>query len=414
MAKIRVIINGREVLAPLGVTILEAARQAGIDIPTLCHHPALKPVGICRMCLVEVKGLRTLQPACTFPISEGMEIQTEIPAGGSRGNSFWTCSFPKEIISARTARSAATANCSPWGTGTASTTGCTRPTPRRSRSTASHKYLVMEHNRCVLCRRCVRACGELAANHTLGLRERGIESMIHADANVPFGESTCISCGSCAQVCPTGSLVDAGAPSWAAATRRSTSRAPATSAASDAAWRSSPAAATSFASRATGMQPSTAGCSAKAAASTRSTMSARGSPSPCCAGRENSSRQAGTKRSRPSPSDSTIREAKEIGLLVLERCDQRGALPRRPSVPAGAARQECRPAYRAAPEWIGKKPGTFADLIGSDMILVVGANPVKDQPVASFLIKRLRRQGDAAASSSTTGKTGLPPLPKRP
>jgi formate dehydrogenase major subunit len=73
---------------------------------------------------------------------------------------------------------------------------------------ASHKYYLMEHNRCILCGRCVRACDEVVANHTLGLRQRGSESMIHADACIPLGESSCVSCGTCVQVCPTGALSD--------------------------------------------------------------------------------------------------------------------------------------------------------------------------------------------------------------
>ncbi len=73
---------------------------------------------------------------------------------------------------------------------------------------ASHPYIILEHNRCILCRRCVRACGELVGNFTLGVEERGANSMLVADLGVPLGESTCISCGSCVQVCPTGALID--------------------------------------------------------------------------------------------------------------------------------------------------------------------------------------------------------------
>ena len=79
MTMVNININGQKVSAPAGSTILQAAKQVGIDIPTLCDHPALIPVGACRICVVEVKGQRTLITACTFPIAEGLEIQTESP-----------------------------------------------------------------------------------------------------------------------------------------------------------------------------------------------------------------------------------------------------------------------------------------------------------------------------------------------
>ena len=79
MSSIAITINGQRVTARPGQTILQAAQAAGIDIPTLCHHPALAPSGGCRVCLVEVSGQRALQPACTFPVTDRMEIQTESP-----------------------------------------------------------------------------------------------------------------------------------------------------------------------------------------------------------------------------------------------------------------------------------------------------------------------------------------------
>jgi NADH dehydrogenase/NADH:ubiquinone oxidoreductase subunit G len=79
MVMVNLTINGLKASAPTGSTVLEAAKSAGIEISTLCHHDALEPIGACRLCLVEVKGQRTLQPACTFPIAEGMEVQTQSP-----------------------------------------------------------------------------------------------------------------------------------------------------------------------------------------------------------------------------------------------------------------------------------------------------------------------------------------------
>src|SRR5512137_2988328 len=77
MTTVNLTINGQKVTASAGDTVLKAAQAAGIDIPALCDHPALAPIGACRVCLVEIKGQRVLQPACTFPVSEGMEVQTE-------------------------------------------------------------------------------------------------------------------------------------------------------------------------------------------------------------------------------------------------------------------------------------------------------------------------------------------------
>jgi len=208
MTMVNITINGQKVSAPAGSTILAAAKQAGIDIPTLCDHPALIPVGACRICVVEVKGQRTLITACTFPIAEGLEIQTESP----------------QVVKARTLvldllfseRNHFCPSCEMSGDCELQNLGYryridhwlyptfTKPFP----VDASRKYFLMDHNRCVLCGRCERGCGDLVANHTLGLRNRGASTMIHADANVPFGQSTCISCGTCLQICPTGALAD--------------------------------------------------------------------------------------------------------------------------------------------------------------------------------------------------------------
>ncbi|MGD0022850.1 MAG: molybdopterin-dependent oxidoreductase [Smithellaceae bacterium] len=204
--KVPLTIDGKNVEASAGQTILNCANENGIFIPTLCNHPALSPIGACRMCLVEIKGQRNLQTSCTFPITAGMEIQTD----------------SKAVIDARklvldmifSERNHFCPYCEMSGNCELQDLGYRYrvdhwvfPTYTKAFPLdATHKYYLMEHNRCVLCERCIRACDELVANHTLGLRQRGSESMVHADGNIPLGESTCISCGTCTQVCPTGAL----------------------------------------------------------------------------------------------------------------------------------------------------------------------------------------------------------------
>ena len=208
MSAVTITINGQKVFARAGWTILRAAQAAGIDIPTLCHHPALAPIGACRVCLVEVAGQRTLQPACTFPVADRMEVQTESPKVVRARK------FVLELIFSE--RNHFCMACEMSG-------GCelqdlgyrygldhwTYPTyTQRFPVDASPPHHLLDHNRCVLCRRCVRACAELVANHTLDLRLRGANTMLTADMDVPLGQSTCVNCGTCVNVCPTGALID--------------------------------------------------------------------------------------------------------------------------------------------------------------------------------------------------------------
>ena len=206
MTMANITINGQKISTKAGITVLQAAREAGIDIPTLCDHPALSAVGACRMCIVEIKGQRALQTSCTFPVTEGMEIQTDskmvtdarklvLDMIFSERNHF--CPYCEMSGSCELQDLGYRYRVDHWVFST-----YTKAFPLD----ATHKYYLMEHNRCVLCGRCIRACDELVANHTLGLGQRGSESMVRADANILLGESSCISCGTCTQVCPTGAL----------------------------------------------------------------------------------------------------------------------------------------------------------------------------------------------------------------
>jgi formate dehydrogenase major subunit len=201
-------INGNQVRARSGQTVLEAAKASGVDIPSLCNHPALTPHGACRICLVEIERQRTLQPACTFPVAEGMKIETESPKVVeerkfvlqmlfSERNHY--CMFCEMSGDCELQTLAYKYGLDHWT--------YQNPYPKIPVD-GTRKYFIMDHNRCILCRRCIRACGELASNNTLGVKFRGAKTMISADMDTSFGDSTCVACGTCLQVCPTGALID--------------------------------------------------------------------------------------------------------------------------------------------------------------------------------------------------------------
>jgi formate dehydrogenase major subunit len=202
-------IDGQEIEVPDGMSILNAARKVGIEIPTLCEHPELKPYGGCRLCVVEVEGMRILQTSCTLTAMNGMVVHTNTTKVHearkfilgllfSERNHF--CMFCQVSNDECDLQSSALKE--------AMTHWPLQPNWTSYRVDGSHPYFVLDNNRCILCKRCVRACGELVGNFTLGNEERGAKTMVIADYNVPLGESTCIRCGTCLQVCPTGALIE--------------------------------------------------------------------------------------------------------------------------------------------------------------------------------------------------------------
>ena len=206
---IKLTIDGNTIEVQEGTTVLEAAEAAGVYVPTLCHHPQLTPYGGCRLCMVDVEGSRTLQPSCTLPAIDGMVINTDTEKVIAARKFVLTLIFSERNHFCMYCQ-VSNGDCELQNR--AYDEGMThwdlQPNWQPFEVDASHPYMVLDNNRCILCRRCVRACGELVGNYTLGFEERGADSLLVADYNVPFGESSCISCGTCVQICPTGAIID--------------------------------------------------------------------------------------------------------------------------------------------------------------------------------------------------------------
>jgi len=200
-------IDDRDVSGRDDETILEIARENGIEIPTLCYLEGLSIAGACRLCLVEVKGSSKLLPACATRVSEGMEVSTQ----SERLTQYRRMIIEMMFAEGNHICSVCVSNghCQLQDVAVAlgvDHIGVPYLYPHRHVD-ASHELFSIDHNRCILCARCVRVCDEVEGAHTWDVGLRGIEARVITDFSTPWGESdTCTSCGKCVQVCPTGAL----------------------------------------------------------------------------------------------------------------------------------------------------------------------------------------------------------------
>jgi bidirectional [NiFe] hydrogenase diaphorase subunit len=199
-------VSGRE-----DESILQVAREHDIFIPTLCHLDSLSDVGACRLCLVEIKGNSRLVPACIAQVREGMEVFTQ----SKQLDKYRRMLVEMLFTEGNHICSVCVLNGHCELQNLAVVLGINHislPNMNPYRSVdASHERFALDHNRCVLCTRCVRVCGEVEGAHTWDVMGRGIESCVITDLHQAWGDSeTCTSCGKCVQVCPTGALFEKG------------------------------------------------------------------------------------------------------------------------------------------------------------------------------------------------------------
>ena len=208
METVNIKINGKDYAVEKGITVLEAARYAGIDIPTLCYLKDINEIGACRLCLVEVKGARGMVTACVYPVNEGMEITTNSPRimeARKMNLELLLSNHKKDCLSCvRSTTCELQALCNEYGVDEHHFGG------ERTvhKIDASSPSIIRDNDKCILCRRCVAACKNMQGIGVIGANNRGFDTEIGTAFEVKLADTSCVNCGQCIVACPVGAIYE--------------------------------------------------------------------------------------------------------------------------------------------------------------------------------------------------------------
>ncbi|MDQ0286084.1 NADH-quinone oxidoreductase subunit G/formate dehydrogenase alpha subunit [Desulfofundulus luciae] len=206
MAEVTLTIDGKQVTVPAGTTVLDAARSAGIFIPTLCHDPELTPWGGCRLCVVEIEGMRNLPASCVTTVTSGMVVHTASPAVVEARKTIielLLANHPQDCLTCgRNGDCRLQDYAYMYGVREPGFTGERHSYPIED----DNPFIVRDLNKCILCGKCVRACAEIQGKNIVDFAYRGFNTKVTPAMDSTLAGSDCVFCGNCVAVCPVGAL----------------------------------------------------------------------------------------------------------------------------------------------------------------------------------------------------------------
>lgn len=199
-------IDGREVSVPKGTTVLEACRMHNIPIPTLCHDPELTLAGSCRLCIVQIEGMRNLPPSCVTQAAQGMVVETQNPKVRAARKTILELLVTNHPLNCMTCQKMGDCSLANYAYEYGVTGKLYQGERRRLPLDDGNPFIVKDPNKCILCGKCIRACEEIQGRSVLDFSFRGFDTQVGPAFNLPYHESECVFCGSCVSVCPVGAL----------------------------------------------------------------------------------------------------------------------------------------------------------------------------------------------------------------
>jgi len=208
MSEVKIAIDQREVSIPQNWTILQAAGKLGIKIPTLCHHGELTPCSACRICLVQVEGARNLVPACSYPVTAGMKVETRTERVLQARRLVMELLLSDHPLDCMTCEKTGNCQLQDLAYDMGLTGSRLKGAQHRYPIDGNNPFIVRDYNKCVLCERCTRICDEIQGSFAIEYAHRGFNTKVGVPFDRSLTESDCVFCGQCVNVCPVGALTE--------------------------------------------------------------------------------------------------------------------------------------------------------------------------------------------------------------